>query len=45
MDEGGAGGMGRARSKARIAATQKIPSIEHLHRLGFLSHELGLPAR
>ena len=26
MDEGGAGGLGRARSKAWIAATQKIPS-------------------
>ena len=25
MDEGGAGGLGRARSKAWIAATQKIP--------------------
>jgi uncharacterized protein GlcG (DUF336 family) len=33
MDEGGAGGMGRARSKAWIAATQKIPSTEHLHRM------------
>src|SRR3954462_9426321 len=33
MDEGGAGGIGRARSKAWIAATQKIPSTEHLHRM------------
>ena len=33
MDEGGAGGLGRARSKAWIAATQKIPSTEHLHRM------------
>lgn len=37
MDEGGAGGMGRARSKAWIAATQKIPSTEHLHRLGVIA--------
>ena len=33
MDEGGAGGMGRARSKAWIAATQQIPCTEHLHRM------------
>ena len=33
MDEGGAGGLGRARSKAWIAATQEIPSTEHLHRM------------
>jgi uncharacterized protein GlcG (DUF336 family) len=33
MDEGGAGGLGRARSKAWIAATQKLPSTEHLHRM------------
>jgi uncharacterized protein GlcG (DUF336 family) len=33
MDHGGAGGMGRARSKAWIAATQQIPSAEHLHRM------------
>jgi uncharacterized protein GlcG (DUF336 family) len=33
MDEGGAGGLGRARSKAWIAATQKISSTEHLHRM------------
>ena len=32
MDEGGAGGLGRARSKAWIAATQRIPSTEHLDR-------------
>jgi uncharacterized protein GlcG (DUF336 family) len=37
MDEGGAGGMGRARSKAWIAATQRIPSTEHLHRLGVIA--------
>ena len=33
LDHGGAGGMGRARSKAWIAATQQIPSTEHLHRM------------
>src|SRR5579884_2042691 len=33
MDHGGAGGMARARSKAWIAATQQIPSAEHLHRM------------
>ncbi len=33
MDHGGAGGMGRARSKAWIAATQQIPSFEHLGRM------------
>jgi uncharacterized protein GlcG (DUF336 family) len=33
MDEGGAGGLGRARAKAWIAATQRIPSTEHLHRM------------
>ncbi|HET6938110.1 MAG TPA: heme-binding protein [Nocardioides sp.] len=33
MDEGGAGGLGRARSKAWIAATQRIPSTEHLNRM------------
>jgi uncharacterized protein GlcG (DUF336 family) len=37
MDEGGAGGLGRARSKAWIAATQKIPSTEHLHRLDVIA--------
>jgi uncharacterized protein GlcG (DUF336 family) len=37
MDDGGAGGMGRARSKAWIAATQRIPSTEHLHRLGVIA--------
>ncbi len=33
MDHGGAGGMARARSKAWIAATQQIPSVEHLGRM------------
>jgi uncharacterized protein GlcG (DUF336 family) len=33
MDHGGPGGMARARSKAWIAATQQIPSTEHLHRM------------
>ena len=33
MDEGGPGGMARARSKAWISATQQIPSSEHLHRM------------
>lgn len=33
LDHGGPGGMGRARSKAWIAATQQIPSAEHLHRM------------
>jgi uncharacterized protein GlcG (DUF336 family) len=33
MDAGGPGGMARARSKAWIAATQQIPSAEHLHRM------------
>jgi uncharacterized protein GlcG (DUF336 family) len=33
MDLGGAGGMARARSKAWIAATQQIPSLEHLQRM------------
>lgn len=33
LDHGGPGGMGRARSKAWIAATQQIPSTEHLHRM------------
>lgn len=37
MDHGGAGGMARARSKAWIAATQQIPSREHLHRLGMIA--------
>ncbi len=36
MDEGGAGGLGRARSKAWISATQKVPSTEHLHRMSTL---------
>jgi uncharacterized protein GlcG (DUF336 family) len=33
LDRGGPGGMARARSKAWIAATQQIPSTEHLHRM------------
>ena len=33
MDHGGAGGMARAKSKAWIAATQQIPSAEHLQRM------------
>lgn len=33
LDAGGPGGMGRARSKAWISATQQIPSTEHLHRM------------
>jgi uncharacterized protein GlcG (DUF336 family) len=37
MDHGGAGGMARAWSKAWIAATQQIPSTEHLHRLGVIA--------
>ncbi len=37
MDHGGAGGMARARSKAWIAATQQIPSLEHLTRMGHVA--------
>jgi uncharacterized protein GlcG (DUF336 family) len=37
MDHGGAGGMARARSKAWIAATQQIPSLVHLHRMGVVA--------
>jgi uncharacterized protein GlcG (DUF336 family) len=33
MDVSGAGGMARARSKAWIAATQQVPSAEHLRRM------------
>jgi uncharacterized protein GlcG (DUF336 family) len=33
MDSSGAGGMARARSKAWIAATQQVPSAEHLRRM------------
>ena len=33
LDHGGPAGMARARSKAWIAATQQIPSTEHLHRM------------
>lgn len=37
MDRGGTGGMARARSKAWIAATQQIPSVVHLGRLGMIA--------
>jgi uncharacterized protein GlcG (DUF336 family) len=37
MDHGGAGGMARAKSKAWIAATQQIPSAEHLQRLRMIA--------
>jgi uncharacterized protein GlcG (DUF336 family) len=37
MDRGGAGGMARARSKAWIAATQQIPSLVHLQRMGIVA--------
>jgi uncharacterized protein GlcG (DUF336 family) len=37
MDHGGAGGMARARSKAWIAATQQISSLEHLKRMGMVA--------
>jgi uncharacterized protein GlcG (DUF336 family) len=37
MDRGGAGGMARARSKAWIAATQQIPSLTHLKRMGIVA--------
>ncbi|WP_062385567.1 heme-binding protein [Demequina iriomotensis] len=33
LDRGGAGGMARARSKAWIAATQQVPTAEHLRRM------------
>lgn len=33
LDHGGPGGLTRAQSKAWIAATQQIPSTEHLHRM------------
>src|SRR4051812_45760220 len=33
MDRGGTAGMARARSKAWIAATQQLPSTEHLRRM------------
>jgi uncharacterized protein GlcG (DUF336 family) len=33
MDRGGSGGMARARSKAWIAATQQLASLEHLTRM------------
>jgi len=41
LDHGGAGGMARARSKAWIAATQQIPSAEHLHRMATLPAPIG----
>jgi uncharacterized protein GlcG (DUF336 family) len=37
MDRGGTGGMARAQSKAWIAATQQIPSVVHLGRLGVIA--------
>ncbi len=37
MDRGGTGGMARAQSKAWIAATQQIPSVVHLGRLGMIA--------
>jgi uncharacterized protein GlcG (DUF336 family) len=37
MDRGGTGGMARAHSKAWIAATQQIPSVVHLGRLGMIA--------
>lgn len=37
LDHGGAGGMGRATSKAWISATQQVPSTEHLHRMTTLA--------
>jgi uncharacterized protein GlcG (DUF336 family) len=37
MDRGAAGGMARARSKAWIAATQQIPSLTHLKRMGIVA--------
>lgn len=40
MDRGGAGGMARARSKAWIAATQQMPSQEHLRRMSTLPHPM-----
>lgn len=36
LDLGGPGGMTRARSKAWIAATQQVPTSEHLHRMSSL---------
>jgi uncharacterized protein GlcG (DUF336 family) len=36
MDRGGTAGMARARSKAWIAATQQLPSVEHLRRMTML---------
>jgi uncharacterized protein GlcG (DUF336 family) len=37
MDRGGAGAIARARSKAWIAATQQIPSLVHLKRMGMVA--------
>jgi uncharacterized protein GlcG (DUF336 family) len=37
MDRGGAGGLARARSKAWIAATQQVPSLTHLKRMGIVA--------
>jgi uncharacterized protein GlcG (DUF336 family) len=41
LDHGGAGGMARARSKAWIAATQQIPSTEHLRRMTTLPRPIS----
>jgi len=41
LDRGGAGGMARAVSKAWIAATQQIPSTEHLHRMTTLPQPIS----
>jgi uncharacterized protein GlcG (DUF336 family) len=41
LDLGGPGGMGRATSKAWIAATQQIPSTEHLHRMTTLPQPIA----
>jgi uncharacterized protein GlcG (DUF336 family) len=41
MDHGGAGGFGRARSKAWIAATQQIPSTVHLGRMRMIAPQMA----
>jgi uncharacterized protein GlcG (DUF336 family) len=41
MDNGGAGGFARARSKAWIAATQQLPSVEHLRRMGMIAPQMA----
>jgi uncharacterized protein GlcG (DUF336 family) len=41
MDHGGAGGFARARSKAWIAATQQIPSVVHLGRMGMIAPQMA----